>query len=272
MAKAFSLVSWNVEHFKKDDARVARVISLLEKQDPDVFALYEVEGKEVFDALVAKLPSYTFHITEGAQVQEILVGVRGGLTAFFTQRLEFRSGVSSLRPGALLTVTVAGAHYAMLFLHTKSGSDPRGLGLRDDMLVRACDFQKTLDEIPAAKGRANYLFLGDLNTMGMKYRHVPDRNIDHDDELKKLAAEAKRRRMRILSKDEAFTWSNGSQSSTPPSNLDHVVASDHLRFRVFNGADVSVRGWPKETTPAKKDAWIAKHSDHALLFLEVQKV
>ena len=91
MAKAFSLVSWNVEHFKKEDDRVARVVDLVNAQRPDVFALYEVEGKVVFDALTRRMPGYTFHITEGEAVQEILVGVRSNMTAFFTQRLAFKS-------------------------------------------------------------------------------------------------------------------------------------------------------------------------------------
>jgi hypothetical protein len=272
MAKAFSLLSWNVEHFKDDPARVPRVVGLLQAQRPDVFALYEVEGKAVFGALTQRMPGYTFHITEGQAVQEILVGVRNSLTAFFTQRLEFRSGVSSLRPGALLTLTAGGVHYPVLFLHTKSGSDPRGLGLRDDMLVRACSFRRALDKAPAGNGRANYLFVGDLNTMGMKYRHLPKRNIQPGDELAKLEAEARRFGMRVLAKDAAHTWSNGSGSRTPPSNLDHVVAADHLGFRSFAGADVSVRGWPKEPTPAAQDSWIERFSDHALLYLEVQRV
>lgn len=271
MAKAFSLVSWNVEHFKKAGTRVERVLGLLKAQSPDVFALYEVEGKAVFEALTGRMPGYTFHITEGAQVQEILLGVRANLTAFFTQRLEFRSGVSSLRPGALLTLSIAGRHYPVLFLHTKSGNDPRGLGLRDDMLVRACRFRSVLDKGPGGDGRANYIFLGDLNTMGMQYRYVPDRDIRQADELRKLAEEASRHRMRLLTKDAPFTWSNGSGSKTPPSNLDHVIAAEHLKFRLFDGHEVTVRGWPKETTAAKRDAWIRRYSDHGLLYLEVQR-
>ena len=35
MAKAFSLASWNVEHFKNDKTRIKRVISFLREQDPD---------------------------------------------------------------------------------------------------------------------------------------------------------------------------------------------------------------------------------------------
>src|SRR5687767_892977 len=115
MAKAYSLLSWNVEHFKKDAARVARVVGVVKQQDPDVFALYEVEGKEVFGEITSAMPGYTCHITEGPQVQEILVGIRNSFTAFFTQRIQFKSGVSMMRPGALLTLTIAGKHYPILF-------------------------------------------------------------------------------------------------------------------------------------------------------------
>src|SRR4029453_16145455 len=164
--------------------------------------LYEVEGKEVFDELTAQMPSYAFFITEGPQVQEILVGVKGSLSAFFTQRVEFRSGASLMRPGALLTVTVSGEAYPLLFLHVASGDDPRGLGLRDDMLLRACEFRKALNSAPTANGRANYIFLGDFNLMGMIYTFVRDRDINPANELDRLEHEAARRTMRVLTKDE----------------------------------------------------------------------
>ena len=123
MAKAYSLASWNVEHFRNPDSRVDRVVDfLVNLGPPDVFALYEVEGKEVFDALVSKMPGYTFHITEGPQVQEIMVGVKSSLTAFFTQKTEFKSGLWALRPGALLTLTIAGEPYPILFLHIEERS------------------------------------------------------------------------------------------------------------------------------------------------------
>lgn len=271
MSKAFSLVSWNVEHFEKKDARVDRVISLLKKQNPDVFALYEVEGKDVFTELTKQMPSYTFHITEGPQVQEILVGIKSGITAFFTQKVEFRSGVSSLRPGALLTLTISGEDYCMLFLHTKNGNDPRGLGLRDDMLVKACEFRDVLKKASGGK-EPNYLFMGDLNTMGMKYRYVSSGSISYDEEMKKLEEEAKRKKMRLLVKDAPNSWSNGSSSSIPDSNLDHVIAAEHLKFRKFGNADVTVRGWPKTKTAKEKDEWIKEYSDHGMLYFEVQKV
>jgi Exonuclease III len=274
MAKAFSIVSWNVEHFK-DGApqRVDRVVEFLKKQKPDVFAIYEVEGKEVFSSMVGKLTGYSFHITEGPQTQEILVGVKSGLTAFFTQKLEFKTGNTYLRPGALLTVTVSGRNYSLLFLHTKSSNAPVGLGIRDDMFRRAFDFRKTLDKASAAAGaggKANFIFMGDLNTMGMKYPF--DKAIKAPLELQKLDADAAKVKMRRLTKTCPATWSNGSSSSIKPSDLDHVVAADHLKFKKFSGADVDCRGWTSLATTAEQDKWIKDYSDHTLLYMELQKV
>lgn len=274
MAKAFSVVSWNVEHFKEDRSRVERVVDFLKKQKPDIFALYEVEGSVVFKELVQVMKEYTFHITEGPQVQEILLGVRQGLTSFFTQKIEFKSGATAMRPGALLTVTVADNHYPLLFLHTASGNDPRGLGLRDDMMLRAVEFRVSLDKAAKKSGgtSANYIFLGDFNTMGMEYKFVKGRDISPEDELVKLTKEAKKRNMRLLSKSAPATWSNGSKSSIPDSNLDHVVAADHLVFTQFDGNDVSVRGWAEKKTTQEKDEWIKQYSDHSMLYFEVHKV
>lgn len=275
MAKIFSVASWNVEHFKDDPSRVTRVIEFLDAQRPDVFGLYEVEGATVFNALVEAMPGYTFQITEGPQTQEILVGVRKTLTAFITQKVEFRSGTTHMRPGQLVTVVKGGVNYALLFLHLASGNNPRGMGLRDDMLERAMDFRKVLDKAEGGTGEAHYVFLGDLNTMGMNYpfKH----SIDAEIELQKWDKYASRATigMRRLAKTHEASWTNGSSSSLPPSNLDHVFASTNLKFKRFkrpaNGGDaqVSVRGWVNESTPAKQDDWIARYSDHSLLFFEL---
>jgi len=274
MAKAFSIASWNVEHFKEDLSRVNRVIAFVAAQNPDILALYEVESREVFASVTAKFPGYTFQITEGEESQEILVGVRSSLSAFFTQKLEFKSGTTSMRPGLLATFTVAGKSYCVLFLHLASSNEPRGFGLRDDMAIRAIKFRKTLDQ--AAGGKAHYLFLGDLNTMGLDYPYQKD--IDVVTELKKWDVRASQYYdMRRLAKTHDASWSNGSGSSIPDSSLDHVYAANHLEFKMFTRpdgtkAEVDVRGWTNQTTAAAKDKWIKDFSDHSLLFLEVQRV
>lgn len=272
MAKVFSLASWNVEHFKGDPNRVSRVVDFLNHSAggnrPDIFALYEVEGKEVYSALVAKMPGYSFHITEGPQTQEILVGVKSNVTAFFTQKIEFKSGNAYLRPGALLSIRKDNSDYSILFLHTKSSTAPVGLGLRDDMFTKAIKFRRKLEKATGtAKWASRYMFLGDLNTMGMDYPY--QKSIAADIELKKLNKESKKARMVRLDKTAPNTWFNGSTSSLPPSDLDQVIASDNLNFRTFSSAQVSVRGWVNKTTNSAKDDWIARYSDHSLLYLEV---
>jgi hypothetical protein len=256
MPKVFSLASWNVEHFQDDPSRVDRVIDFLNAPEggrmPDVFALYEVEGKEVYSALVSKMPGYSFHITEGPQVQEILVGCRKNITAFFTQKIEFKSGTSLLRPGALLSLNKDGVDYTILFLHTKSSTEPIGLGLRDDMFTKAFEFRGKLEKkTETEKWESRYMFLGDLNTMGMEYPF--NRKIDPETELQKLDKEAKKVRMNRLTKSAPYTWFNGSTSKERPSNLDQVIASDNLTFRSFGGASVSARGWVDQPSDAAKD-------------------
>ncbi|NTS39282.1 endonuclease/exonuclease/phosphatase family protein [Flavisolibacter sp. BT320] len=271
MAKAFTVASWNVEHFKNNPDRMARVLQFLKDQNPDVFGLYEVESADIYATLVSQMPNYQFHITEGQQTQEILVGVKRTITAFFTQKVEFKSGNTYLRPGALLTVNKDGADYPILFLHTKSSTKPIGLGLRDDMFERAFNFRKTLDKVSAAAGEgpANYIFLGDLNTMGMTYPF--QREIVVDFELRKLDSNAKKAKMFRLEKNQPHTWWNGP-GGLPRSNLDHVIAAAHLQFKNFGGAPVDVRGWPKLETETEQKKWIDTYSDHALLFFQVEKV
>jgi endonuclease/exonuclease/phosphatase family metal-dependent hydrolase len=269
MSKAFSLASWNVEHFRDAPERIERVVGFVRSQDPDVFALLEVEGKTVFPSLVQTMPDYHFHITEGKQVQEVLVGVRGSLTAFFTQRVEFKSGNTYLRPGALLTLTIEGLNYSVLFLHTKSNSKPIGLGIRDDQFNRAFAFKKVLDKAAGGPGKANYLFLGDFNVMGMDYPF--DKDIPGADELKKLERDAAKVKMRRLAKSRPATWWNGPDSSLPLSDLDQVVASEQMTFKAFQSAEVDVRGWPALTGPAAQGQWIKDYSDHGLIYMVIEK-
>jgi hypothetical protein len=91
------------------------------------------------------------------------------------------------------------------------------------------------------------------------------------DELARYEKRFAVRNMSLLSKTAPHTWWGGSGSSYAPSNLDHVFASDHLKFKSFAGQSVDVRGWPKLNRAQQKTSWINKHSDHALLFLQVEK-
>ena len=137
------------------------------------------------------------------------------------------------------------------------------------MLTRALAFKKVLDQAPGADGKANYIFMGDLNTMGMEYMFLRERDIDAAQEIARFQSFAQARDMKVLDKDAPATWWNAGES-LPPSDLDHVVAAEHLTFTKFDGSDVTVLGWPK-LAASEQEEWIESFSDHGMLYFEVQE-
>ena len=137
------------------------------------------------------------------------------------------------------------------------------------MLIRALDFAKVLDRAAPPGKRSNYIFLGDFNIMGMEYRYVRESDLPAAKELLKLQRGAKSRGLRVLEKDAEFTWWGGG--AIDPSSLDFVVARDHLTFKRFGTAEVSVRGWPQLPAGDERLDWVRRYSDHALLYFEVQR-
>jgi hypothetical protein len=81
--------------------------------------------------------------------------------------------------------------------------------------------------------------------MAYPFRH----NINPKLELKKLDLAAAKAGMRRLSKSSKATWWNGVNrtggacSALPPSDLDHVIATNNLSFEQYKNADVRVLGW-----------------------------
>ncbi len=117
------------------------------------------------------------------------------------------------------------------------------------------------------------IFMGDLNTMGMNLSYSK-KDVSAEEEILRLGKRlgSKSVGMKILSKSVEETYWPGSKSRYPVGNLDHVIAADHLEFKKFNGASVSVRGWVEEDSPSKRDRWAEKFSDHSLLYFEVQEI
>ncbi len=269
--KLFSILSWNVEHFGREknkpqrQARLSRIAQAIEIKDPDIMAIYEVEGKEIFSEFTQRFTSYSFFITEGRQSQEILIGTKNNLQTFITQKTEFKASNPFLRPGALVTVVTPQGNYSTLFLHLKSMRDPYGWGLRDFMWEKVRKLKKALNK---ATDDSKYIVLGDLNTMGMSYS-FGDKDVSGPEEVERMKKLVKSStyNMRLLSKSHPNTYSNGTGSTYPPANLDHVFATKNIDFESQNGADVSVEGW---TTSVDPDRWIEDYSDHAYLYFEVK--
>ena len=265
------IMTWNVEHFSgtkraEQAGRVDRVIAHITAEDPDVFGLLEVEGSESFNQIAQSMTDYTFMLTEGRQVQEILIGFKRTLRAFITQKGEFKENNLDLRPAALLTITSdTGKHLPILFGHFKSGSDPKGWGLRASMFEKVGSLKKVINRIAAAQGDGSggMVVLGDLNTMGMTLTDS-DGDINADAEILRLNKRFARVGLRPVIKSHPHTFSNGTGSSYPDSDLDHVFVDIGMTLETdANGADAQVGGWALESAGPARDAWIASMSDHA---------
>jgi endonuclease/exonuclease/phosphatase family protein len=272
LAKFVSFASWNVEHFRGKEDRVGRVVSLLKDVNPDLFAIYEVEGKNVFDKLMSQMSTHSFFITEKTDKanMEILIGFRKSLNVFVTQRDEFRSKVPTLRPGTLATVRKGGEDYGFLFLHLKSFPGPRSWGLRDDMFRNVASLKRKLDKSTNANSTANLIVLGDFNTMGLSapYNSISDLTPDH--EITFLEKRFMKVFLRRLPKTAEVSWWNGSDISAPGSKLDHVFADENLKFKTFDdGAEIKVIGCPEFSLKQERLNWINQFSDHALLYGEL---
>lgn len=280
MGKVFSVLSWNVKHFgdgSKDSKgkikpefreKVSRVTQKILEQDPDIFALYEVKGQDVFFELMNHFDGYSFHITEGPQTQEILLGIKANTTAFVTQRLEFKANNPNLRPGLLLTINKNDQRYSLLFLHLKSMPDPYGWGMRDLMWDKMRSLKKALNGMAGGPENCNFLVMGDLNTMGMNLT-FSQKDFEGEEELERFddMVSAPTYGLKRLTKTHDTTYR--SESGSLQSNLDHVYASDHLQFNSFEDKQVKVTGWPEQSTEEEKVSWIKSYSDHAMLYFEV---
>ena len=265
MAKKFSLVTWNIRHFKLDTTLKDKVVNHLKSMNPDVFAILEVVGADVWNYMFKEFPEHNFFITEGPETQEILVGVQYQFKCFLTQRDEFKAGLTHLRPGPFVTLQIGDEYYTLLFLHLKSLTNPVGFGLRDSMFDHVVGLKKALDGVAGGRGKANFIAMGDFNTMGLKYPY--DSDISTSVELKRIANRSRYRKMSILPKDYDFTWTNGNGKY---SNLDHVLASDHINFTEWDGKKVKVRGWNEFPEGSDEfNEFVNRISDHCALYCEI---
>ena len=158
----------------------------------------------------------------------------------------------------------------MLFMNIDSSPTAQGMGLRHEMMLRAFRYRGRLDKLAWEQGDAkvNYIFLGDLETMGMD--HPYNKSIDAETELRKWDEdECQKYNMRRLSKTHKLTYK--SCDGSREGNYDHVFAAEHLKFTKFGDSEVDVRGWITEPEEKQKE-WREKYSPHSLLYFEVHKV
>jgi exonuclease III len=280
MPDSIKVLSWNVEHFKMD--KTAEVAQTIQGHDPDVFALYEVEAAPIYQFMLDNFPNHSIFITEGQQSQEILVACRNSFEGIkFQQKKEFQSGNPRLRPGAFLTFRYPQkGFYNFLFLHTDSGTGAVDFGNRNEMFEHAFNLKRVLDDV--ADEETNFMILGDLNTMGLKYprQWVAHQIADTTEEVEFIDYESQRkgRRNRVPNM-RRLTKPVGTHFSTRYgiSDLDHIIASNHLRFTDQQNAgeqgthEILLQGWRDYPDGSPQRLQYADEiSDHCLLFCEVK--
>ncbi|HET6349648.1 MAG TPA: endonuclease/exonuclease/phosphatase family protein [Candidatus Krumholzibacteria bacterium] len=271
----FSFLSWNVEHFRGGGERLKRVAAHVRQHDPDIFGLMEIEGADILSLMRDEFPEHDFSVTDGPEVQEILVGWRRAKfqQAIFTQKREFKAFNPSLRPGALLSVRLHNQYYNLLFLHTDSGTGAPDFGNRTEMFEKVWKLKKAVDKIGGGAGEGNLIMLGDLNTMGLAYPTPAKKNqrVTATDEIHALGVNAETVGLRPLAKEFDQTW----YSTHMQSELDHVLASTQLKFveqgKRADGTpfEVMVRGWNQLDGDART-AFVSDLSDHSALFAIVK--
>ena len=270
MARLFSFASWNIEHFVGRQERFDRVVDILnDNGPPDVFGIFEVQSSTtVFNEFTTGMPTHQFFITVTARSPiDTLIGVNRNFTAFYEQRDELTAGLPTLRPGALVTLTINNQHYTLLFVHLKAMDEPVAWGLRDDMVHHIRNLKSRLDEV--VNTDANLIALGDYNAVGLNVTYA-DNDMNAAQEVSRYRKVLDVRNLALVPKDRNVTLWNGPGSSLPPADADHVFASQHLDIRPGDqGVGVSVKGWPELQTDAEKAQWINEISDHAMIYGEV---
>jgi hypothetical protein len=275
---AFTFALWNVEHFKSDPTRAKIVADELKAAHPggkdlDVFGILEVEKLDVIELITEHFPNYDFHITDGPQVQEILVGVKRGVFSqkVFTQKREFKVGNEHLRPGHLMALKEMGTGKwtQLLYLHTDSGTDASAFGNRFKMFESVAKMRRALAKQAAENDRL--IVLGDLNTMGLNY---PKRNTNVVKGIDEIAELATFTGMKLATKDVDATWKDINRR-IKDSNLDHVLYSPSLKLvdlgmgrpgssLVGEAVQIVTTGWPAKSS-GERDDFVRNISDHAIL-------
>jgi hypothetical protein len=285
---AFTVFSWNVEHFKGlSDARANDIANFIQQHDPDLIAIYELEDSHSgFLFAQANFQGFFTFITEGQNNQEILILVDPSQFDHITitQQHKFRIGNPFLRPGALVTLTQQGLHTNVLFLHSASGPLADAFGDRMEIASHIFNLNERLQEIEEDSGLAARLIVtGDFNTMGLQFprKLVSDRVQTFQDELLGLAELANRAHrpnfqgMTFATKEHDLTFSN--PNNRDQSDLDHVLVSAGVQLanrgnRLSDGIpfQVSVQGWIQLPTGQARNNFINTRSDHCALIFAVQ--
>jgi endonuclease/exonuclease/phosphatase family metal-dependent hydrolase len=124
------------------------------------------------------------------------------------------------------------------------------------MFAHVSSLKRTIDNKRASgTRRANFLAMGDLNTMGLNAPWNDKSDLDAQEEIQVIDRRMRAVGMTRLEKTYEASWCNGKPDPRP-SRLDHVFAADRLRFELFDVKPIRVIGWPNYATETEQLRWI----------------
>jgi len=267
MQSKLSVLWWKVHHLK-NASQAARIVSHIKERNPDIFALGGVVGEAAYRLIAKEFPEHNFYMTFGKQAQEMLVGVKRTMQAFFSQRTEFQSGNEFLRPAALLTISLGELPLNLLFVHVKSFSDPLSLGYRDNFIKRLGRLKATLDNLSG--GSSRFVVCGDFNLRGMFY--LERSYIKPEDEFHHIQNELGDIGILFAEPSSLSTWS--SKEGRSQATLDYVAATDSTNFANLGNDQGQIQlrlgGWPEYPRGTfERNEFIEAVSDHASVYFEI---
>lgn len=166
------MLSWNVDHFGggQTPARQNAVAKHLKDQDPDIIGIIEVENADIRKLMEKSFPDHDLILTDGPQLQEILVGRRRGVfeQKLFVQMREYQERNDKLRPEPMLSVRQGTVWTNILFLAHRQRERRGPVRDRFDNIRKVWSLTRALACV-ADGNDPRMLVLGDFNTMGLSF-------------------------------------------------------------------------------------------------------
>lgn len=124
---SFDIVTWNIEHFPKENSTVALTAEIIKSMNADIIAVQEIDNDAAFNQLVAALPGWTGKLNDIGQASQGFLYKNSEITSASGLTLLFNgSGDSYAFPRALPMITVkhtSGKEVTLINVHLKCCDD-----------------------------------------------------------------------------------------------------------------------------------------------------
>lgn len=268
------IMFWNVQDWDlrtgdpvRGRNRLARILSILRREKPDIALFAEVQDPAIKTALVRGLGNrHAVFETNDKNPRQLMAvfNAAAGRGVIATQRNEFAGDDMSGRAFPLVEIQTKSGALAVMAAHTKARSEPASMKKRQYQfgMIAAVAAEFNARSIPL-------VVMGDMNSMGN------GSSVDGPREITIMNSIMASSGLTPLRKDRPHTWRGvDADSRYPDAELDHAFvttsAAPLVRAVNDNGAQVRVGGWPELDTKRRQNNWVRRHSDHAYLVMDIK--